>query len=160
MNSQTSTKYESRAKQKDSWQCRKHSAEKQNQNMHNAVPAISSRVISWKSLRLSRHRASNIRGRLNWVSCLKIIREGLPKLEEPYGGFTLLPWETLVEHYCVTRTEKCESSVRKKVLSLQGVTKTQTPKTHSFLSPNVLWSRNVHTQQPERSEIFIFSGWS
>ena len=29
-----------------------------------------------------------------------------------------------------------------------------------FLAPNVLWSRNVHRQQPERSEIFIFSGLS
>ena len=26
-----------------------------------------------------------------------------------------------------------------------------------FLSPNVLWSCNVHRQQPERSKIFIFS---
>ena len=29
-----------------------------------------------------------------------------------------------------------------------------------FLSPNVLWSRNVQRQQPERIEIFIFSGLS
>ena len=29
-----------------------------------------------------------------------------------------------------------------------------------FLSPNVLWSCNVHRQQPERSKIFIFSGLS
>ena len=29
-----------------------------------------------------------------------------------------------------------------------------------FLSPNVLWSCNVHRQQPERSNIFIFSGLS
>ena len=28
------------------------------------------------------------------------------------------------------------------------------------LSPNVLWSRNVHKQQPERSKIFIFSALS
>ena len=43
----------------------------------------------------------------------------------------------------------------------------QTPKTQTiianssqFLSPNVLWSRNVQRQQPERIEIFIFSGLS
>ena len=29
-----------------------------------------------------------------------------------------------------------------------------------FLSPNVLWSRNVQRQQPERIEIFIFPGLS
>ena len=29
-----------------------------------------------------------------------------------------------------------------------------------FLSPDVLWSRNVYRQQPEMSEIFIFSGLS
>ena len=29
--------------------------------------------------------------------------------------------------------------------------------THLNLAANVLWSRNVHRQQPERSEIFIFS---
>ena len=29
-----------------------------------------------------------------------------------------------------------------------------------FLSRNVLWSRNVHKQQPERNELFIFSGLS
>ena len=29
-----------------------------------------------------------------------------------------------------------------------------------FLSPNVLWSRNVQRQEPERIEIFIFSGLS
>ena len=29
-----------------------------------------------------------------------------------------------------------------------------------FLSPNVLWSRNVQRQQPERIEIYIFSGLS
>ena len=43
----------------------------------------------------------------------------------------------------------------------------QTPKTQTFianssqfLSPNVLWSHNVQRQQPERIEIFIFSGLS
>ena len=50
-----------------------------------------------------------------------------------------------------------------------GVTKTQTPRTFfkkglvnssQFLSPNVLWSCNVHRQQPERSKIFTFSGLS
>ena len=56
-----------------------------------------------------------------------------------------------------------------------GVTKTQTTKTQTpqifslkkglvnpsqFLSPNILWSCNVHQQQPERSKIFIFSGLS
>ena len=29
-----------------------------------------------------------------------------------------------------------------------------------FLSPNVLWSCNVHGQLPERSDIFTFSGLS
>ena len=50
-----------------------------------------------------------------------------------------------------------------------GVTKTQTPRilfkkglvnSSQFLALNVLWSCNVHRQQPERSKIFIFSGLS
>ena len=51
-----------------------------------------------------------------------------------------------------------------------GVTKTQTPRifkkkmglvnSSEFLSPNALWSCNVHRQQPERSKIVIFSGLS
>ena len=48
--------------------------------------------------------------------------------------------------------------------------KTQTPRfffkkiyivnSSQFLSPDVLWSRNVHRQPPERSDLFIFSGLS
>ena len=51
-----------------------------------------------------------------------------------------------------------------------GVTKTQTPQifflkkglvnSPEFLSPNVLWSCNVHRQQQEKSKIFIFSSLS
>ena len=55
------------------------SAMKQNLNIHNVAPAISSRVVSRKSLELSAQRASNIRGR----------SEGLPQLEKTYMGDSL-----------------------------------------------------------------------
>ena len=38
----------------------------QNENMHNDVAAISSRVVSRKSLRLSTNRVSNIRERTGY----------------------------------------------------------------------------------------------
>ena len=67
MNSQTATKKLNPVEQKDSWERRKHLCyEKTNQNIHNAVSAISSQVVSRKSQQLSSHRASNIRRRAGY----------------------------------------------------------------------------------------------
>ena len=54
------------------------SAMKQIQNIHNDVYAISSQVVLRKSLRLSTHRAGNIRGRTGSILCQKLTLVGRP----------------------------------------------------------------------------------
>ena len=67
MNSQTSTKQtKARPNKKTAESAENISAMKRNQNIYNDVLAISSPVVSSKSLRLSTHRASNIRGRTGY----------------------------------------------------------------------------------------------
>ena len=67
MNSQTSTKEtKARPSKKTAERAENISTVKQNQNIHNDVPAISSQVVSRKSLRMSTHLASNIRGRTGY----------------------------------------------------------------------------------------------
>ena len=67
MNSQTNTNLKkTRANKEMAEGAENISAMKQHQNIHNDDPAISSRVVSRKSLRLSKHRASNIRGRTGY----------------------------------------------------------------------------------------------
>ena len=73
MNSQASTKQMNAQPNKETAESSENlSAMKRNLNTYNDVPVISSPVVSRKSLRLSTHRASNIRGRTGVSSCLKI----------------------------------------------------------------------------------------
>ena len=67
MNSQTSAKQTKARPNKNTTECAENiSVMKRNQNIYNDVLAISSPVVSSKSLRLSTHRASNIRGRTEY----------------------------------------------------------------------------------------------
>ena len=89
MRSQTRTKHaKARSNKKTAESAENISAMKQNQNIYNDVSAISSPVVLRKSLQLSTHRASNILGKIGYLS--KNNLEGLPWLEGKYGGFTLL----------------------------------------------------------------------
>ena len=60
--------------------------------MKQNVPAISPQVVSRKSLRLSMHRASNIRGRTGY----HVLKIGITLVRRPIWGFTLLPRESLI----------------------------------------------------------------
>ena len=67
MDSQKSTKQMNSQPNKETAESAENlSTMKRNQNLYNDVPAISRQVVLRKSLRLSTHRASNIRGGLGY----------------------------------------------------------------------------------------------
>ena len=83
----------------------------------------------------------------------------------------------MTENWVIMKTQTPKTQTSKTQTSKTQTPKTQTPRlkkkdlhfffeknyivnSSQFLSPDNLWSRNVHRQPPERSDLFILSGLS